>query len=302
MTELLESVMRGAGHRLGLRAARPRLRDHLQVDRGDQLRPAGVHAGRRGAGQLPRPAVGFLIYRLAVPRSGSRSGHRRARPGASSATPSGRWSAGRCSSSRSSRSASTSRSASSPTSSSAWTCARRRPVGAAAPSSVLGIRVQERHIAMIATTAHRGRGAVRLLPLQPLRAGDAGDGLRPGGRAGAGRQRRPVFALSWAMAAGLAADRRRLARHRRGVDQQLWMIALEGAAGDHPRRARLPRRRGRRRARGRRRGVAGRHLPGRARSPGWATTSRRVSPYVLMLLVLLVRPYGLFGTREVKRV
>jgi branched-chain amino acid transport system permease protein len=27
-----------------------------------------------------------------------------------------------------------------------------------------------------------------------------------------------------------------------------------------------------------------------------------VSPYVVMLLVLLVRPYGLFGTREVERV
>ncbi len=27
-----------------------------------------------------------------------------------------------------------------------------------------------------------------------------------------------------------------------------------------------------------------------------------VSPYVLLLVVLLVRPYGLFGTREVERV
>jgi branched-chain amino acid transport system permease protein len=27
-----------------------------------------------------------------------------------------------------------------------------------------------------------------------------------------------------------------------------------------------------------------------------------VSPYVVMLLILLVRPYGLFGTREVERV
>jgi branched-chain amino acid transport system permease protein len=27
-----------------------------------------------------------------------------------------------------------------------------------------------------------------------------------------------------------------------------------------------------------------------------------VVPYVLMLLVLLVRPYGLFGTREVERI
>jgi branched-chain amino acid transport system permease protein len=27
-----------------------------------------------------------------------------------------------------------------------------------------------------------------------------------------------------------------------------------------------------------------------------------ITPYVVMLLVLLVRPYGLFGTREVERV
>jgi branched-chain amino acid transport system permease protein len=27
-----------------------------------------------------------------------------------------------------------------------------------------------------------------------------------------------------------------------------------------------------------------------------------VSPYVLMLVVLLIRPYGLFGTPEVERV
>jgi branched-chain amino acid transport system permease protein len=27
-----------------------------------------------------------------------------------------------------------------------------------------------------------------------------------------------------------------------------------------------------------------------------------ITPYVLMLLVLMVRPYGLFGTREVERV
>jgi len=27
-----------------------------------------------------------------------------------------------------------------------------------------------------------------------------------------------------------------------------------------------------------------------------------VAPYVVMLLVLLVRPYGLFGTREIERV
>ena len=35
---------------------------------------------------------------------------------------------------------------------------------------------------------------------------------------------------------------------------------------------------------------------------GSGTTSRWSSPYVLMLLVLLAKPYGLFGTPEVRRV
>jgi len=36
---------------------------------------------------------------------------------------------------------------------------------------------------------------------------------------------------------------------------------------------------------------------------GWLGTNfHRVMPYVLMIVILLVRPYGLFGTREVQRV
>jgi branched-chain amino acid transport system permease protein len=35
----------------------------------------------------------------------------------------------------------------------------------------------------------------------------------------------------------------------------------------------------------------------------WAGSNfSAVSPYVVMVLILLVRPYGLFGTKEVRRV
>ena len=38
-------------------------------------------------------------------------------------------------------------------------------------------------------------------------------------------------------------------------------------------------------------------------SPGWLGSNfSDVAPYLLMVLVLMVRPYGLFGTRPVERV
>jgi branched-chain amino acid transport system permease protein len=37
-------------------------------------------------------------------------------------------------------------------------------------------------------------------------------------------------------------------------------------------------------------------------APWLGANFAQVVPYVVMLLVLLVRPYGLFGTREVERV
>ena len=35
---------------------------------------------------------------------------------------------------------------------------------------------------------------------------------------------------------------------------------------------------------------------------GWAPASNAVMPYLVMIVILLVRPYGLFGTQEVRRV
>ncbi len=110
-----------------------------------------------------------------------------------------------------------------------------------------------------------------------------------------------VFALSWAMAAGLAAVAGALLATGAGVDRQLWIItlvalpavilggldSLEGA-------------------------VVGGLAVGVVESlvgsyqghyaPWLGTNFASVSPYVLMLLVLLVRPYGIWGTPEVRRV
>lgn len=110
-----------------------------------------------------------------------------------------------------------------------------------------------------------------------------------------------VFALSWAMAGALATIAGAFLATGAGVDQQLWIVALvalpaiilggldslggavigglavgvvESLVGTYQR------------------GVA----------PWLGDNFALVSPYVLMLLVLLARPYGLFGTPEVRRV
>ena len=112
-----------------------------------------------------------------------------------------------------------------------------------------------------------------------------------------------VFALSWALAGGAGRDRRDVRwPPAAGVDRQLWIIALVALPVDHPRRARLAARGGGRRPAGRCGRGAGRR-PTRASSLPWLGDNFAVvTPYVVMLLVLLVRPYGLFGTPEVERV
>lgn len=110
-----------------------------------------------------------------------------------------------------------------------------------------------------------------------------------------------VFAMSWAMAGALAAVAGAFLATGAGVDQQLWIVALialpaiiiggldslEGAVIG-----------------GLAVGVV-QELVGtyqRSLAPWLGDNFAIVSPYVLLLLVLLARPYGLFGTPEVRRV
>lgn len=109
-----------------------------------------------------------------------------------------------------------------------------------------------------------------------------------------------VFAMSWAMAGGLAAVAGTFAAAGENVDGLMWLIALtalpviilgglDSLAG----------------------AVIGGVVVGVLQEivANYQTdltflggNVSIITPYVVMLLVLLVRPYGLFGTREVERV
>jgi branched-chain amino acid transport system permease protein len=110
-----------------------------------------------------------------------------------------------------------------------------------------------------------------------------------------------VFALSWAIAGGLATLAGTFAATGAGLDQGTWIIALKALPAiilgglDSVNGA-----------------VIGGLTVGLVESfvgayqddlaPWLGDNFAAVSPYVVMLLVLLVRPYGLFGTPEVERV
>ena len=110
-----------------------------------------------------------------------------------------------------------------------------------------------------------------------------------------------VFATSWALAGALAAIAGAFVGTGAGIDQQTWIIAfkalpaiilggldsLEGAVVGGL-------------AVGLVESLVATYQPDLA--PWLGQNFAFVSPYVLMLVVLLIRPYGLFGTPEVERV
>ncbi len=110
-----------------------------------------------------------------------------------------------------------------------------------------------------------------------------------------------VFALSWAIAGALAALAGTFAGTRVGVDQQSWVLALKALPAI---------------ILGGLDSIGGAVIGGLAVGvievlvgqyqgayfPWLGSNFALVSPYVLMLIVLLVRPYGLFGTPEIERV
>ena len=115
-----------------------------------------------------------------------------------------------------------------------------------------------------------------------------------------------VFAVAWGAGAALAALAGVLARRcRRSASGPSApaspALGLPRPAGRDPRRARLGQRRAHRRAADRlRRGVL-RRVP-RRYTDTLGNGYPLIVPYVVMLVVLLVRPYGLFGTPEIRRV
>jgi branched-chain amino acid transport system permease protein len=162
------------------------------------------------------------------------------------------------------------------------------------------LRIQERHLAMMVTMAVLVAGLFAFFQYTrmglAMRAAseDQEAALAQGVSVGA------VFALSWAIAGALAAVAGTFAAVGASVHQQLWLIALTalpviilGGLDSLPG------------------AVIGGLVVGlvqeltalyQSHLPWLGGNFSIVTPYVVMLLVLLLRPYGLFGTREVERV
>jgi len=165
---------------------------------------------------------------------------------------------------------------------------------------VAGLQVQQRHIAMFVTAAVAV--AALFAFFRYTRAGlamraasqDQEAALAQGVSVGT------VFALSWALAGALAAVAGTFAAVGASVNEQLWLIALTalpviilGGLDSLPG------------------AVVGGLVIGvvqelaatyQFHAPWLGGNISAISPYIVMLVVLLVRPYGLFGTREVERV
>lgn len=167
--------------------------------------------------------------------------------------------------------------------------------------SVLGLRVQQRHLVALAVLVvvvaalfwfyNRTRFGLAMRAT----AFDQEAALTQGIDVGR------VFAMSWALAGALAAIAGTLLATSAGVDRQIWLVALialpaiilggldslEGAVIG-----------------GLAVGVVESLVGSYQRdiAPWLGDNFAVVSPYVLMFLVLLVRPYGIFGTQEVRRV
>ena len=166
---------------------------------------------------------------------------------------------------------------------------------------LLGVEVQQRHLIMFATTMVLV--AILFAFFRYSRMGlamravafDQEVALAQGVSVGF------VFALSWAIAGALATVAGVFVSTGAGVDQQLWIIALKalpviilggldslgGAV------------------------IAGLAIGvveslvatyGADIAPWLGGEFSLVTPYLVMMVVLLVRPYGLFGTREVIRI
>jgi branched-chain amino acid transport system permease protein len=169
------------------------------------------------------------------------------------------------------------------------------------PTVLLGVEVQQRHLAMIATTAllvtvlFAFFRFTRMGLAMRAAAYDQEAALAQGVSVGA------VFAVSWGIAGALAAVGGTFAAIGGSVESTLWVIALvalpviilgglDSLAG----------------------AVVGGLVVGVLQEvvatyqrslPQWLGGNVSIiTPYVVMFLVLLVRPYGLFGTREVERV
>jgi branched-chain amino acid transport system permease protein len=166
--------------------------------------------------------------------------------------------------------------------------------------SIGAVDIQQRHLAMVLTTAvlvgvlFAFFRFTRMGLAMRAAADDQEAALAQGVSVGV------VFALAWALAGGLAAVAGTFAAAGSSVDGSLWLIALValpviilGGLDSLPGAV----------IGGLAVGVIQELVAKYQQYVPWLGNNvSAITPYVLMLIVLLVRPYGLFGTREVERV
>ena len=166
---------------------------------------------------------------------------------------------------------------------------------------VFGVLIQQRHIAAALTTAVIVAVLFAFFRYSRLGLAMRAASLDQETAQAQGISVGSVFALSWAIAGGLAAVAGTFVATGGGIDQGTWIIALKALPAiilgglDSVGGA-----------------VIGGLVIGITESlfgtyqndylPWLGSNFSLVSAYVVMLAVLLVRPYGLFGTREVERV
>lgn len=167
--------------------------------------------------------------------------------------------------------------------------------------SLLGIDVQQRYLVMFLTTMVLVGALFAFFRYSRMGLAMRATALDQEVALAQGISVGTVFALSWAIAGALAAIAGVLVSMGGSIDQSLWIIALKAlpviilGGLDSIGGAVLA-------------GIAigvVESLVGTYGGDVWPVLGgefSQVAPYVVMLLVLLVRPYGLFGTREVERV
>ncbi|HET7690312.1 MAG TPA: branched-chain amino acid ABC transporter permease [Nocardioidaceae bacterium] len=164
------------------------------------------------------------------------------------------------------------------------------------------VRIEERHIATVLVATVIVTALFLFFRFAPMGVAMRAAALDQEAAMAQGVNVGTVFSVSWALAGGLAAVAGAFAAAgRQAIDGNFWIVALaalpviilgglDSLGG----------------------AVLGGLIIGvteqlafryhRDLLPGVETNIGEIAPYIVMLVVLLVRPYGLFGTREVERV
>lgn len=164
-----------------------------------------------------------------------------------------------------------------------------------------GVNVPHRHVAAFVVTAAIVLALAAFFRWTPIGLAMRASALDQEAAMAQGVNVGTVFGVSWALAGGLAAVAGVFAAAGGTMDQNLWLLALSAlpviilggldSLGGAVIGGLLV-------------GVAQQVVASYHRDlfPSLDTNIGAITPYIVMLLVLLVRPYGLFGTKEIERV